>query len=168
MQPDVISNYILQYIVLRLISYEYLSGRAHPRLSRLVTGETALHFAMVGNSLEVVRSLIEAGCNVNACTSDKSTPLHFAAEFNSTDLVDILLQHPLCNPDMLDANDHTPAQVAQAKGYTQLAIKLGCGGADADVVDARQRIPSVTVSSNISYCFYRDARYVFNGLKSYY
>lgn len=44
-------------------------------------GITALHFSVQSKNLELVKRLVYAGADVNACDSVGVTPLHLAADF---------------------------------------------------------------------------------------
>ncbi|XP_042223340.1 ankyrin-3-like [Homarus americanus] len=110
---------------------DLMAGGANPKLTRLDTGETALHMAMISNSREVVTALLDAGADVNAQTKDKSTPLHVAAEFNKQHLAEKLLKHPTCDATLEDVNGHTAAQVARMFRHDTLASMLG-GADDVD------------------------------------
>ncbi len=50
-------------------------------------GLTPLHFAALGGSPEAVRFLLSRGANIDARTSDKSTPLHYAVQSCSSHLI---------------------------------------------------------------------------------
>ena len=71
-----------------------LDYNADPNLKRW-NGQTALHLAMKGRSLGVVDALINQGANINAQTTiDKSTPLHYAAQFDVQLMTEILGKYP--------------------------------------------------------------------------
>lgn len=55
--------------------------------------------------------LIEKGCDVNGKDVDNMTPLHFAAEANSAELVGILLENN-ANIDAVDIQGRTPLHIA--------------------------------------------------------
>lgn len=102
---------------------------------------------MASNSLAVVRALLNAGVDVNAYTTDGSTPLHFAAKFNALHLAEILLQNPLCDPEKLDADHNTPAKIAKEQGYTDLAKKLGYDEVNGDMLHVMEKPDSRAVST---------------------
>nr|AWV55760.1 cysteinyl aspartate specific proteinase 3 [Eriocheir sinensis] len=104
-----------------------LASGADPRLTRLDTGETALHMAMNGGSPGVVRALLEAGADVNAqTTEEKFTPLDFAHQFDAKDLAKILEDNPHCNPDR---RQPAAAKLTQERGHeTGMAPDTADGG----------------------------------------
>lgn len=102
-----------------------LTSNADPKLTRLDTGETALHMAMNGRNREVVQELLEAGANVNAqTTADQFTPLHYAAQFDAKNMTSVLLSDPLCETEIKDSKGRTAAEVAREEGHHRLAEHL--------------------------------------------
>lgn len=65
--------------------------------SQLVSGYTALHWAVENDDLQAVQMLLDAGADVNrAATFDAHsgvTPLHLAAQDGRTDVAAVLLRH---------------------------------------------------------------------------
>ncbi|RWS09882.1 Apoptosis-stimulating of p53 protein 1-like protein [Dinothrombium tinctorium] len=59
-------------------------------------GITALHNAICARHFDVVKYLIEIGCDVNLPDSDGWTPLHCAASCNSLPMVKFLVEHGAC------------------------------------------------------------------------
>ncbi|ESO05184.1 hypothetical protein HELRODRAFT_111186 [Helobdella robusta] len=59
-------------------------------------GMTALHVAVCGLHVDVVKFLLQYGCNVNAVNNDNWTPLHYAALNSRKDLVEMLVEHGSC------------------------------------------------------------------------
>lgn len=55
-------------------------------------GRTAMHYAAAGGSSEVVRALVEMGCDVNASDDDGSTPLAEAATRGNIAVVELLIE----------------------------------------------------------------------------
>ncbi len=58
-----------------------------------MTGGMPLHWAAVNGELEVVRTLIEAGADVNASDTDGETPLTKAARDDHGEIINLLLAH---------------------------------------------------------------------------
>lgn len=59
-------------------------------------GITALHNAICAGHIEIVKFLVEFGCDVNAQDSDGWTPLHCAASCNNLTMVKFLVEHGAC------------------------------------------------------------------------
>ncbi|CAL8099691.1 unnamed protein product [Orchesella dallaii] len=59
-------------------------------------GITALHNAICAGHFDVVRFLVQFGCDVNAQDSDGWTPLHCAASCNNVSMVKFLVEHGAC------------------------------------------------------------------------
>ncbi|CAM1293879.1 PPP1R13B (predicted) [Pycnogonum litorale] len=59
-------------------------------------GITALHNAICAGHFEVVKFLVEYGCDVNAQDSDGWTPLHCAASCNNLPMVKFLVENGAC------------------------------------------------------------------------
>ena len=59
-------------------------------------GITALHNAICAGHLDIVKFLVEFGCDVNAQDSDGWTPLHCAASCNNLAMVRFLVEHGAC------------------------------------------------------------------------
>jgi len=56
-------------------------------------GITALHNAVCGNHKNVVRLLVEIGCDINSPDNNGWTPLHCAAFYNDVELCTYLVEH---------------------------------------------------------------------------
>ena len=59
-------------------------------------GITALHNAICAGHYDIVKFLVEFGCDVNAQDSDGWTPLHCAASCNNLEMVRFLVEHGAC------------------------------------------------------------------------
>ena len=55
-------------------------------------GHTALMWASTTDNLEIIKSLLEAGANVNAEDKDGSTAIAWASYFNNEEIIKILLK----------------------------------------------------------------------------
>ncbi|XP_041100525.1 protein phosphatase 1 regulatory subunit 16A [Polyodon spathula] len=71
---------------------EFLKNGVSPDLYN-EDGLTALHQCCIDDFEEVVRALLDAGANVNACDSELWTPLHAAATCGHMGLVEMLIKH---------------------------------------------------------------------------
>ena len=87
-------------------------------------GNTRLHKAVISSDVDAVRALLAEGFNVNATTSSKSTPLHYAASQESVDVVNVLLAAEGCNVNAADEDRNTPLHTAARRGNAVIATAL--------------------------------------------
>ncbi|KAK1522112.1 uncharacterized protein CCOS01_09824 [Colletotrichum costaricense] len=78
--------------------------------------ETALHFAVQNDQVELVKALLDAGANVNAqCSTERGfhgqTPLHYAAEGNLEEIMSVLISRGASMDQGTECGD-TPLLVA--------------------------------------------------------
>jgi len=79
-------------------------------------GETALGYAAgQSGSVEIIKSLVMAGANVNSHTTDNVTPLHSAARAGDYDTIRYLLQHG-ADPTVKEWQGKRPVDCLQATG----------------------------------------------------
>jgi hypothetical protein len=84
----------------------------------------ALHACIaLGNSLESLRLLLEAGASVNATQAGGYTPLHQAAANGNAAVVELLLEHGADKTACCDQGK-TPAAYAGERGHKDLAALL--------------------------------------------
>jgi len=84
----------------------------------------ALHACIaLGNSLESLRLLLEAGASVNATQAGGYTPLHQAAANGNAAVIELLLEHGADKTACCDQGK-TPAAYASERGHKDLAALL--------------------------------------------
>lgn len=99
-----------------------------------------------GGNVERVRTLIEAGADVNVRNYKGQSALHCAAKAGFVDIVALLLEHG-CEADARDRGGETPLAAAMRSTVKDKARLLDVvrlivdAGADADLVDHRGRSP---------------------------
>jgi len=89
-----------EYTVLQLAAMDnklellqaLLEAGADPNAKNSETGRTALHGAVEGGHLGVVKALIAAGANINQSGNDGQTPLQLAAIHGKVEVLQALLQ----------------------------------------------------------------------------
>ena len=86
-------------------------------------GQTALHWAVRAQDLEVTRSLLERGADAALAASDGWTALHWAAAEGLAEIVDLLLEHG-ADTSAVHRAGLTPAEVADRRGHADLAARL--------------------------------------------
>jgi ankyrin repeat protein len=99
-----------------------------------VSGHTALHFACLSASEEMVTLLIENGAEVNALSTTCETPLHWAVSSNSLGKVAALLHHS-ASVDIKDALGRTPLYWAVSRNLRDVVTLLANHGANLNISD---------------------------------
>lgn len=81
------------------------------------SGETALHIASKNQNMEIIKFLLGKGANIQAKTTDKRTPLHYAtaSEKCSIEVVEYLISKG-AKMEVLDSNDEAPIEAAIING----------------------------------------------------
>jgi ankyrin repeat protein len=103
---------------------------------------TPLHFAVLARQVEVVRYLItgKAKANVNARTSTRLSPLHFAAQVGDEFIVALLIESG-ADVRSRDANEQTPLHFA-VSSQNLIAVRLLLDfSADPNASDSRGFAP---------------------------
>ena len=75
------------------------------------SGETALHLACKNQNMEMIKFLLAKGANIQAKTTDKNTPLHYAtaSKTSSIEIVDYLITKG-AKMDTLNSSDEAPIE----------------------------------------------------------
>jgi len=90
---------------------------------------TALHLAARFSSGLVVRTLIEAGADVNALDSYQQSPLHIAALYNPP-AVPVLLEEGRAEVNLLSRGKRSPLFYAARENHRESVVALCAAGAD--------------------------------------
>uniref|UniRef100_A0A8C5YEE1 Nuclear factor NF-kappa-B p105 subunit n=1 Tax=Microcebus murinus TaxID=30608 RepID=A0A8C5YEE1_MICMU len=94
-------------------------------------GLSAIHLAMVSNSLPCLLLLLAAGADVNAQEQKSGrTALHLAVEHDNISLAGCLLLEGDAHVDSTTYDGTTPLHIAAGRGSTRLAALLKAAGAD--------------------------------------
>ena len=91
-------------------------------------GDTALHLAAEGASLDVVTTLCEFGAKVEAVNGNNETPIFVASKYNRADIVSFLVGQNKQSVDKRDANEWSPLLIAASFGHietTDVLLKHG-------------------------------------------
>lgn len=85
-------------------------------------GRTALFVAVQSGRIEMVKTMVNAGCDVNATCAAGDTPLHVAARNGSPGIIRILIRQG-ADLDALDADGRTPLEVCKKTSLHSLFFK---------------------------------------------
>ena len=96
-------------------------------------GHTALHYASRNGHVGVMRTLIEAGAEVNSAGASATlmSPIHWACSTGMVRAVHLLLTYD-ADLERVDCNGATPLIMACQNGHASLAIFLVKKGADVN------------------------------------
>jgi ankyrin repeat protein len=104
-------------------------GAPADQVSQNTLGVTALHASLSNGHKEIAKLLIERGANVDAVQGGESwTPLHYCAYYGDRETADLILSKSPCL-DSQDKQGRTPADLAEERGFTDLAEILRPKGA---------------------------------------
>ncbi|KAL2352975.1 ankyrin repeat-containing domain protein [Cryomyces antarcticus] len=97
------------------------------------TGETALHWAVRDNQIEILRMLLDSNLvSVNCANRHNRTPLHLAAACGHLEAAMILLEHGV-KVDHVDQWHATALAIAQSNKNFDIAVSLVEANATVDV-----------------------------------
>uniref|UniRef100_A0A0N5A9Z5 Delta-like protein n=1 Tax=Syphacia muris TaxID=451379 RepID=A0A0N5A9Z5_9BILA len=104
-----------------VIAKALLKAEADPtcvgnKLSPKYNGRTALHYAAQYNNLDVIKTLVENGADINAQDQKEQTPLFLAAMEGKVDAVRMLISLGAAE-GIGDENQRTPRDIAAEKMY---------------------------------------------------
>jgi uncharacterized protein len=115
-----------------------------PSAARSVSydGWTPLHLASFFGRLDAAETIIDAGADVSALSSNslKNTPLHAAAAGGHRDVALRLIERG-ADVTVPDAGGHTPLHIAAENGLVEVVRALLARGADPLAVDAEDKTP---------------------------
>ncbi|KAI9435531.1 ankyrin repeat-containing domain protein [Lactarius indigo] len=108
---------------------------------------TALHAASLQGHVQVVRSLLQYGVDVDARGLWDWTPLHFASWWGSVDVVQYLLDHG-ADANSRDKRQTTPLSLAAIRGHLGVVRVLLVHHADVNCRDIEGQTPLHDASSD--------------------
>lgn len=86
--------------------------------------EHLLHHAVAYGHTDALKQMLDSGADPNIFNAMGNTPLHIAADMNSTKALKALLKSRTVNALIFDRNGSTPMHIAAKKGYTKALIVL--------------------------------------------
>ena len=98
------------------------------------------HAVDTGQSVSLIKLILDNGANINARSSSQRTPLHKACINGNMDLV-VALVNQDADVDARDNNKLTPLHHACITGIMEVVMALVDRGADVDARDAAQMTP---------------------------
>lgn len=101
---------------------------------------TALHDAVLIESVEAVRFLIELNANINLQDRQGNTPLHYAAQLNNVPLAELLLSHK-AEPNTMNNDGKTALNIALESECTDIIFLLL--NYDATIAEETQEITPI-------------------------
>ena len=114
----------------------------HPEYANAISGRagTALHSASDAGHIEVVRSLLKCGVDVDARGVAGTSPLHRASIEGYRDIVQCLLDHG-ADPNLQNVDSWTPLTYAACEGHPEIVRMLLEHNADIDASDEHGLTP---------------------------
>lgn len=88
-----------------------------------IEGQALLHLAVLSSHLQVVKLLLERGCDVNQLMDDGETVLHIAAVTGHVEIVKLLLAHG-CEVDKKNDMGRTALHKASRFGKNKIVDML--------------------------------------------
>ncbi|XP_053779053.1 nuclear factor NF-kappa-B p105 subunit isoform X4 [Desmodus rotundus] len=94
-------------------------------------GQSAVHTAVMSNSMPCLKQLVAAGADINAQEQKSGrTALHLAVEHDNISLAGYLLLEGDADVDSTTYDGTTPLHIAAGRGSTRMAALLKAAGAD--------------------------------------
>lgn len=96
----------------------------HILIRRVLSRNTAIHWAAAKGNAEIVRMLLAFDASVNLCDRDNGfTPLHWAVVKEHVHLIDLLVAN-YANPNLPDKEGLTPLHLCARRGSAAMMEKL--------------------------------------------
>ena len=113
------------------IVLRYLEADMSPN-QKVSTGQTALHFAVIGNRLDIAQMLLSYKADPNVQNTRGDTPLHMAVERNLPYMVALLTTEG-ANPNQTNRDGWNALHLAAYNNFAEVAALLIEKGAKLDV-----------------------------------
>lgn len=113
-------------------SKEHINDTANIDVGYFITRGTALHGAALNGHIEIVKTLIDHGADVNVIEGQRQTPLHCAARKGKVNVVKFLVEKG-ANVNAQERDGLTPLDYAAKNGEEETVSVLLSHGAKRDV-----------------------------------
>ena len=128
------------------VALALIEAGADVNARELATSATPLHrAASFSRGPEVAAALIQAGADLNARNARGATPLHWAANAENTDILNVLLEAG-ADVSVRDYTGRTPLETAELDGSSEAAAMLRRAGAGVGGGGTRARPGPVDAS----------------------
>ncbi|KAI7899596.1 ankyrin repeat-containing domain protein [Cokeromyces recurvatus] len=105
-------------------------------IARDEEGRSSLHRACLNNELELARSLINQGVDVNAKDNQNATPLHFACALGYLEIAELLIEQGAIVNILGTERQDTPLHEASRHGHQDIVVFLiNTAGVDVNMKD---------------------------------
>ena len=105
------------------------------------TGKTPIHFAVETCQLQIVRSLIEKGCNIEFVNkNNQKTPFFVACERGFKEIAELLIENE-ADINALSQNGNTALHIAAQNSLYDIVQMLLKHGADVNSLNSSNRTP---------------------------
>jgi ankyrin repeat protein len=102
---------------------------------------TPLHLAALIGEVELVQSIIDAGCSIEESTTCAYTAMHIAAFNGHTSVIECLVKNGACFDQQRQRCGRTPLHIAVQKNYYDMAVYLLGIGASLTLRTINNRTP---------------------------
>ncbi|XP_030579399.1 KN motif and ankyrin repeat domain-containing protein 1a [Archocentrus centrarchus] len=107
---------------MRIVEELFSKGDVNARASQ--AGQTGLMLAVSHGRMDMVRSLLAHGADVNIQDDEGSTALMCASEHGHVEIVKLLLAQPGCDATLSDSDESTALSIALEAGHKDIAVLL--------------------------------------------
>jgi hypothetical protein len=105
-------------------------------------GRTAVHLAVIANSVACVHELLSKGADPNLPDKNKEFPIHSAACFPTTDVLRVLIDTGNVNLESQNKDGNTALHSAAHTGRVDCVMYLTSKGADSKAQNNKYEIPA--------------------------
>ncbi|OWF48478.1 Transient receptor potential cation channel subfamily A member 1 [Mizuhopecten yessoensis] len=109
--------------------------------------QTALHYAARLGDMLILNALLKHRCRLDARDQNGKTPLHIAAEYSNSKVIDILMQASQTELNDMDSDGKTPIMIAAETGNYNTAQALLYHGADLSMKDEEYRTATMLATA---------------------